>query len=320
MALEIVDFHCHHVPACFELTTVANSPPTQKARWAATNKLINDEALLLADIESGDISARVVNCPTAHICDADGNVPRAMIPKINDELADLQSRHPGRIYCLATVDAYDGDVSGRELERAITKLGLKGVFVECAKGELMIDAPQARPTLEVAARLGVPVFVHPVNPQPMLGQMERYGRIGTLLARGTINSQALVALVEGGTFEELPDLKVVVTALAFGGIAMTAGLSHFSKLLPTLPGGARDVLRRNVLIDTMEFDATMIRAAVEYLGPENVLTGSDWPIVNDGPIRGKLTKALANAGLSETDQARIAAGNAGRLLDDRCAG
>jgi aminocarboxymuconate-semialdehyde decarboxylase len=310
VSLAIIDFHCHHVPERFPLTTVETAPPTQKARWAATNKLISDEKLLLADIEAGDLSARVVNCPTAHLCDTAGNVPAGTIEAINDELAVLQSRHPGRIHALATVDAYDGDRAARELERAITKLGLKGVFVECAKGSLLIDAPQAAPTLEVAAKLGIPVFVHPVNPQPLLGQMEPYGRIGTLFARGTVNSQSLIALIEGGTFTRLPDLRVVVTALAFGGLAMASGFSHFSKL----PAGTRDILRRNIFIDTMEFDANMIRAAVGMVGPSNVLAGSDWPIVNDGAIRGKLEAALAAAGLSPEDRARVAGGNALGLL------
>lgn len=310
MPLPIIDFHIHHVPARFPLTTVDNAPPSQKARWAATNKLICDEALLLADIEAGDIDARVVNCPTAHICDAAGNVPYDTIRAVNDELAALQSRHPGKIHALATVEAYDGDRAARELERAVRQLGLKGVFVECAKSDLLIDSPQARPTLETAARLAVPVFVHPVNPQPLLGQMEPYGRIGTLFARGTINSQSLIALIEGGTFTALPNLKVVVTALAFGGLAMTAGFSHFSKL----PAGTRDILRRNIFIDTMEFDPTMIRAAVDIVGASNVLIGSDWPIVSDGPIRAKVERALAEAGLTAEQQAAVAGGNSRKAL------
>ena len=90
---------------------------------------------------------------------------------------------------------------------------------------LLIDAPQARPTLEVAAKLGVPVFVHPVAPQPLTKQMAPYGLIGTLFARGTVNSASLIALVEGGVFSQLPGLRVVVTAHAIGGLAMAAGLS-----------------------------------------------------------------------------------------------
>lgn len=310
MALDIIDFHCHFVPRCFELTTVANAPPGQAARWAETNKIICDEAQLLDAIDRGDVSARVINTPTAHVCDSLGRVPEGMIQKINDELAILQQRHSPRIYALATIDGYDGDASGREVERAVKQLGLKGVFMECARGADLIDTPSARPTLAAAADLGVPVFVHPVNPEPMTTQMSPYGRIGTLHARGTVNAQALIALVEGGVFKQLPDLQIVVTTLALGGLAMLGGFSHFSKD----PAHVREILRRNVLIDTMEFDPVSIKACAALVGASNVLTGSDWPIVNAGDIALKVEEALHSAGLTPDEQQAVASGNVRRLL------
>ncbi|WP_163317081.1 amidohydrolase family protein, partial [Enterobacter hormaechei] len=92
---------------------------------------------------------------------------------------------PGRIHGLATVDAYAGESAARELTRAVRELGLRGVFVESAKGDLFIDAPEARPTLQAAAELGIPVFVHPVNP-PLSRLLAPYGPVGTLYARGTV--------------------------------------------------------------------------------------------------------------------------------------
>jgi predicted TIM-barrel fold metal-dependent hydrolase len=229
---------------------------------------------------------------------------------MNDDLAGLVARHPGRIHGLASVDAYDGDKSAREAERAIGELGLRGLFVECARGDLLIDAPQARPTLEVAAKHGVPVFVHPVAPQPLTRQMVPYGLIGTLFARGTVNSASLIALVEGGIFSQLPGLRVVVTAHAIGGLAMAAGLSSQSRL----PGGTIDVMRRHVFIDTTLFHPALLRASVDLLGAGNVVAGSDWPIAGDQPIRGMLTDAMRGAKLSDDEQSAIAAGNCLRLL------
>ena len=64
----------------------------------------------------------------------------------------------------------------------------------------------------------MPVFVHPVAPQPLTRQMAPYGMIGTLFARGAVNSASLIALVEGGVFSELPDLRIVVTAHALAAL------------------------------------------------------------------------------------------------------
>jgi hypothetical protein len=55
------------------------------------------------------------------------------------------------------------EAGARELTHAVTELGLRGVFVESAKGALLPDAEEARPTFAAAAALGVPVFLHPVE-------------------------------------------------------------------------------------------------------------------------------------------------------------
>ncbi len=172
------------------------------------------------------------------------------------------------------------------------------------------DAPQARPTLEVAAKLGAPMFVHPVAPQPLTRQMAPYGLIGTLFARGTVNSASLIALIEGGVFAQLPGLRVVVTAHAIGGLAMLAGLSKQS----ALPAGTIEVLRQHVFIDTTLFHPALIRASVDLVGVSNVLAGSDWLIAGDNPIGGLLTNAMQQAGLSEEQQKAIAAENCQRLM------
>jgi len=308
--MNIIDFHNHHIPARFEVTAVQAAPASQRARWEAIARRLSDEDLLLKDIRDGELGARVVNIPAQLMADADGRVPHDTIMAMNDDLAGLVARHPGRIHGLASVDAYDGDKSAREAERAVRGLGLRGLFVECARGDLLIDAPQARPTLEVAAQHGVPVFVHPVAPQPLTRQMAPYGLIGTLFARGTVNSAALIALVEGGVFSQLPGLQVVVTAHAIGGLAMAAGLSSQSRL----PSGTIDVMRKHVFIDTTLFHPALLRASVDLLGAGNVVAGSDWPIAGDQPVRGLLTDAMRGAKLSDDEQSAIAAGNSLRLL------
>jgi predicted TIM-barrel fold metal-dependent hydrolase len=307
---DVIDFHCHHVPASFELTATRAAPPNQRARWEAIARKLSDEELLTRDIREGLLRGRVVNIPAQLIADADGHVPHDTIMAINDHVASLVARHPGRVHGLASVDAYDGDRAAREAERAIRELGLRGLFVDCARGDALIDAPQARPTLQVAAKLNVPVFIHPVAPQPMTKQMAPYGVVGTLFARGTVNSAALIALIECGAFTELPGLRVVVTAHALGGVAIASGLSKQSRS----PSGAIDVMRKHVFIDTQLIHPVLIKTSVDLLGADHVMAGSDWPIVDDGPISDALTGAMREAGLSVAQQNAVASNNCARLL------
>jgi predicted TIM-barrel fold metal-dependent hydrolase len=304
-----IDFHAHHVPARFEVTAGHTAPANQRARWEVLARKLADEDLLLKDIHDGKIGARVVNIPAQMIADAEGRVPHETIIAANDHVAGLVARYPDRIHGLASVDAYDGEKSAREAERAIRDLGLRGLFVDCARDNLMIDAPQARPTLEVAATLGVPVFVHPVAIQPLTRQMAPYGPIGTLFARGTANSAALIALLEGGVFSQLPGLRVVVTSLAFGGLAIAACLSSQSRM----PTGTVDVMRKHVFIDTMWPQPTLLRAAIDILGADNVIAGSDWPIA-EGTFHDKLADAMRQLQLSDDEKAAITNGNCQRLL------
>ncbi len=306
---DLIDFHNHFMPARFGQAVVQAAPAKQRGRWEVVAHRLADEDLLLASIREGDLRARIVNIPPALIADPDGSVPHDTIMVLNDELAELVVRHPGRIHGLASVDAYDGERSGREAERAIRDLGLRGFHVDCARGDRMLDAPEARPTLEVAAKYGVPVFAHPVAPQPLTSQMSPYGSIGALFARGTANSACLIALVEGGVFSQLPGLRVVVTGMAIGGLAMAAGLSSQS----LIPSGALAVMRKHVFIDTTMCHAALMRAAVDFLGADNVIAGSDWPVV-DAPLRPRVMAAMREAALSDTEQRAIAGGNSRGLL------
>jgi aminocarboxymuconate-semialdehyde decarboxylase len=309
-SLDIIDFHTHHVPSSWTLTTTVGRTPQQRIQWERINRKLCDFGALMEAIDARDLAGRVVNVPTALIADAEGKLPSGTVERINDQLAELMAMHAGKVYALATVDAFAGDAAADEVNRAVRDLGLCGIFVDCAKGGLLLDAPQARPTLAAAAELGVPVFVHPIYPQPLTEQLGRCGRLGTFLARGTINAASVIALLESGTLEELPDLRIVVTGLALGGLLIAGGFGdEFSSRK-----SVRDLLRRQVYVDTMGFHSVSIRAAVDLLGVENVLVGSDWPIVNDGFIADRVRRVLADARLDEAQQRLIAGDNARRLL------
>jgi hypothetical protein len=55
--LNIIDWHCHHVPARFELTAQSMAPPSQRARWETIGQKLRDENLLVKDMRDG-VSAR----------------------------------------------------------------------------------------------------------------------------------------------------------------------------------------------------------------------------------------------------------------------
>jgi aminocarboxymuconate-semialdehyde decarboxylase len=286
-ALQIVDFHNHYVGPGFP---VATSAPF--------SGLLRDRGALLSSLEQGGVAARVLNTPLEFIRGAEGDVAPGMVERINDALAELVDGHPGRLHGLATVDGYAGDAAAAELTRAVRTLGLRGVFVESAKCNLLPDAPEARPTFAAAAALGVPVFLHPVADRALDLRFQRFGRLGVRLTRGTINAAALMAILQSGMFKELPGLRVVVTSLALGGVLLAAGTP--------------EVDLRRVYIDTTGMHPSSIRAAIDVLGADHVVAGTDWPVVQEKSLASRLAQTLHS--LSPEAQRMVARTNALGLL------
>ena len=303
--LKVIDFHNHYIGPSFKVTANASSPAQQ-----LVNSNLASPAALIGSLEVAGVAARVINTPTAFLEDADGNVAAGTIVRINDEMAAFVSKNPGKLYGLATVDVFSGETGARELTRAVKELGLRGVFVESAKKDMLLNAPQARPTLAAAAALGVPVFVHPLTDPQLHNRFSKTGPIGMRLARATINSAALISLLEGGVFDELPQLKVFVTTLALGGVMLAGGFGDGQRIRKDAPA----LTRRHVYIDTMGLHPASVTAAVELLGADHLLAGTDWPIVVEKDVPGRLQKALGVAGVDAAGQQMVASGNVLKLL------
>ena len=308
--LRVIDFHNHFVGSVATPIVGAGAPPGRRSYFDQVNSNLADERALLESIEMAGIAGRIINTPLEFIQDPDGDTASDTVTRINDQLAELTRRNPNRLYALATVDAYSGEAGARELTRAVRELNLRGAFVQASKKNLFLDAPQARPTLAAAVALGVPVFVHPITDAQLRGRLGRYGRPGVTLNRGTINSAALIALLEGGVFDELPDLRIVVTTLAIGTILLAGGLDGDSRLRRDTP----ELHRRHIYIDTMGLHPVLIRSVIDMLGPDHVLAGTDWPIYAEKQIPERLQAALSACGLNAVEQQLVAGGNTAKLL------
>lgn len=268
MAAGLIDFHNHFI---------GGLPSEAAARWP----LLADEQALEQSLGAG---ARVISTPLEF-------VPGVPAPRINDAIAGLVSRHRERLIGLASVDVYSGAPAADELTRAVTGLGLRGAFIESAKGDWLPDCEQAQPAFAAAASLGVPLFLHPVPDLPLRGRFrnERF-------ARAAINAAAILAIIAAGMFEKHRGLKIVVTALALGGLL----------LADRVPDG--------VYVDTTGTKPATLRGAIELVGAGRVVAGSDWPVVQEADLERRLRSTLAGFGLRGADCERVVAGNARELL------
>lgn len=306
----VADVHTHHATPAYPATEPHNASATLAGRWRTIARRVADVEDLLAESGEAGVDLRVLSAPPAMLAPPGGRLGDDDARRVNDALATTLAAHPDRLTGLGTVDAFTGDAGAREVERCVRDLGLPGVVVDCAAGDLLLSHPAARPTLAAAAAAGVPVFVHPISTDGLTRQFAALGRLGTSLARGSINAAALLSLLHDDVWSDLPDLRVVVPMLGVAGLALAATTDEGARIgVDAAPGE-----RAHVYVDTMGFAAPSVRLAVGFLGADHVLVGSDWPIGERSASRARVERLLADAGLEGADADLVAGGNARRVL------
>ena len=302
--MTIIDFHTHLWPAEW-------GPGGSRAKPSAfgpdVHRRIASPDALLQEFEAAGVSTGVVSTTIESLFGVDGPVDAGVIRQVNDWLAGLARQHPGKLKSLGTIDAFSGEAGAQEVERAVTQLGLSGLVIDSSRRGLFLGDASVRPTLEAAARLKVPVFVHPVGlPDPSIF-IAGAGPLGNSLGRGLMNGVAFLSVLKAGLTEQLPDLELVFATLGLGAIVQAARGGLYGR-------AERDRQPRpNIYFDTMGQDPAIIRVLTGFFGADRVVAGTDWPILPALEEK-QLRQSLAAAGLNDAEADLVASGNAKRLL------
>lgn len=240
---------------------------------------------------------------------------------VNDALAAAIARRPRRFVGLATLAPARPEQAAEELERCVSELGFRGVMLRSHVGDGYLDEPRYRPIFRTAARLGVPVYLHPTLPHANLARsFLGYGWAlpGPGLGYGVETALQTLRLVSSGLFDELPSLRLVLGHL---GESLTFWLYRLdldftqpflgARHRPRIERRPSEVIRENVWVTTSgNFLDSALVAALAELGPERVLLGSDYPWESVG----KAVEFVRRAPISEDARQAILGGNAVRLL------
>ncbi len=243
-----------------------------------------------------------------------------VVQAYDEFVAGLTQTHKGRLAGLAITYPFGGEPFLKELKRGVKDLGLKGVMVNPRYVNEWLDSPRAAPFLELACQLDIPVYIHP--PMVTFGSqhMQEF-RLIEMVGRPCETTLGLARLIYYGVLERLPKLKIVASHLG-GGIMMLPGRlnygyegrddSFFGIWGPdylTMPPS--EYLKR-IYVDTVSFHPPAVRCAIETIGLDHVMLGSDFPPVPQ-PLKRTIgtVKAL---GLPPADEAKVLGGNAAKLF------
>lgn len=304
---QLLDIHTHFRPSGW----VSPHKPAP-APGSAPEKHEDLEALVAESNDKG-VHARALSATVEALFGLEIKPDTPTINGVNEYLAEAVRQRPDNFLGLATVDAYSGDDGAEQARYAIEELGLQGIVIDSSRYDRYLSAPEAYPTLELAAAHGVPVFVHPFAAPQTKHLVEVAGKPGQSIGRGLQNGVSLLSALHAELPERLPDLRLIFTSLGHAAVLFGADALAEHK---ARRGGAQ-AEPANIYIDTMRFNAPLIRYYGETLGVERIIVGSDWP--GRDVSRELVDNTLAAAGFAPEQQELIRIGNARRLFELRTA-
>ena len=295
------------------------SRPHVIAASESTRKGLEMGAPRLADMDGAGITMQVLSyggfpqlLPDAQAIDLN----RAA----NDRLATAAQAHPTRFAGFATLPWQAPEAAARELERAVTQLGLKGALINGRPGDSFLDDPRYAPILAAFDELKVPLYVHPGLPMPAV-QAPYYGgferELGARLAMfawGWHNEAGIqvVRMLLAGAFDRHPGLQVIS---GHWGEMVPFFLQRLEDSIPQEASGlARPIVqtyREHVYVSPSGM-LTMphFQFIHAMMGAERILYSIDYPYQSLDGARDFIERLP----VSDREKALIAHGNAERLL------
>lgn len=230
----------------------------------------------------------MLTAPGVQILDADTGTGLART--LNDQLAQACRKYPARFAGLTVIAPQDPKSAVKELDRGMTRLGLKGAIVNShIRGEYL-DERKYWDILEAAEALKAPIYIHPTAPPAKMIEPYRYRALEGALA-GFSHEVWLhtMGLITSGAFDRFPKLKLVIGHMGEGMPLLMYRFDYMQNLAERrgardIPEGTRlkrkisDYMRDNLYITTsgMAWGEPIVFCQ-KVLGVDHVLYAMDYP-------------------------------------------
>jgi uncharacterized protein len=274
----------------------------------------------LAGMDAAGIDLQVISHVAPATQGLAGAEGLARAREANDELAAAVRAHPDRFAGFATLPTADPQAAADELERATAELGFVGALVHSTLGSngTFLDDARFGPLLDRFERLGVPLYLHPAPPPAALREALYAGlppAVAGRLATGAWGWHAeaglhVLRMIATGVFDRHPALRLIIGHCGEMLPFMLARIDAMLRLdsLALAPSG---YFARNIWVTTSGlFSIPPVMCTVQVLGIDRVLFSVDYPFGSNAAGR----VLLDTLPLSPQDKAKIAGGNAERLL------
>ncbi len=195
----------------------------------------------------------------------------------NDALVAAHRQHPDRFLGLAMLPMQAPALAVLEAERAATLPGIRGVYMATHVNGMNLDEESLFPVYSKCEALGLPIFLHPVN--PVGAERMRRFHLRNFLGNPYDTGIAAASLVFGGVLDAFPRLEVVLPHAGGTFPALIGRMDHGT----TVRAETRHMKQppsaylRRFHYDTISHHHPMIRYLIGLVGADRVALGSDHP-------------------------------------------
>lgn len=249
---------------------------------------IGDGRLASMDEDGIDMQLLLLSAPGLQVFDPETAVRLAR--EVNEQASAACRAHPGRFSALAAIPPQAPDAAAKELEYAVSKLGLKGAVINSHTNGKYLDEPEFAPMWEALQALRVPLYLHPRDPVPGINQYMTNSVVsGASWAYAVEVGTHALRLIGSGIFDRYPDVQVVVGHMGEGLPFWMPRIDN--RYQARLFGGTplerlpSDYIRRNFHITTSGMNFyNQLRMSINVLGMDRILYASDYPFEKEGEV------------------------------------
>ena len=230
---------------------------------------------------------------------------------VNDAFAEATRAHPDRFVGLATLPLQDPEAALSEVDRAVTELGCRGIYLGTnVRGKELTD-PLLLPVFERIHALKVPIFLHPLN---VIGSQRLTSYyLHNLLGNPFDTAVAAANLIFSGLLDRFPKLDICLPHAGGAFPYLIGRINHGWKVRQECKAMKKPPLSylRRFTYDTISHASEPLRYLISLVGSDRVMLGSDYcfDMGYQRPV-----KVVTSLRLGRVDQEKILGGNAARLL------
>ncbi|MGH8621756.1 MAG: amidohydrolase family protein, partial [Burkholderiales bacterium] len=218
----------------------------------------------------------------------------------NDDMAAMCERWPRKFPAfVASLPMNNVPAALEEMDRAITRLGARGVQVLTSVNGRPLDEPEFFPVFErITKHHDLPVWMHPARPATRADyaneQKSKY-EIWQVLGWPFESSVAMARIVFSGLFDRLPGLRVITHHCGgmipyFAGRAETLWAQlgsrtadeNYEELLKRMAKKPIEYFRMFYGDTVLGGSASALRCGLDFFGADRVVFASDCPFDPEG--------------------------------------